>query len=243
MAVKEITYKNKRLKLGYDIVNPNSDIGILVLHGWGSSRDIMKKLFKDSFGDYRQTYLDLPGFGNSSSGDLVLTSQDYAYIVKIFLRAVGLKPTAIIGHSFGGKVATLLNPDILVLLSSAGIRVEKPLAVKAKIALFKFLKSIGLSDTFRGMFVADDAKGMSQSMYETFKSVVDEDFEKIFSNYRGRALIFWGKDDTATPPFTGEKIASLIQNSKFYLLDGDHYFFINHKELIAEKIIEELKRY
>ncbi len=104
MAVKEITYKNKRLKLGYDIVNPNSDIGILVLHGWGSSRDIMKKLFKDSFGDYRQTYLDLPGFGNSSSGDLVLTSQDYAYIVKIFLRAVGLKPTAIIGHSFGGKV-------------------------------------------------------------------------------------------------------------------------------------------
>ncbi len=63
----------------------------------------MKNLFKDTFGRYRQTYLDLPGFGNSSSGDLVLTSQDYAYIVKIFLRAVGLKPTAIIGHSFGGK--------------------------------------------------------------------------------------------------------------------------------------------
>ncbi len=43
MAVKEITYKNKRLKLGYDIVNPNSDIGILVLHGWGSSRDISEE--------------------------------------------------------------------------------------------------------------------------------------------------------------------------------------------------------
>ncbi len=64
--------------------------------------------------------------------------------------------------------------------------------------------------------------------------------ERIFSKYRGRPLIFRGKDDTATPPFTGEKIASLIQNSKFYLLDGDHYFFINHKDFIAGELMGEL---
>ncbi len=51
---------------------------------------------------------------------------------------------------------------------------------------------------------------------------------------------FGEKDDTATPPFTGEKIASLIQNSKFYLLDGDHYFFINHKDFIAGELMGEL---
>jgi len=108
MAQKEIIYKNKKLKLSYEIINPNSDIGILVLHGWGSNKDIMKNCFKDSFRGYRHTYLDLAGFGKSSNGDLILTTQDYAYIVKIFLRAVGLTPTAIMGHSFGGKVATLL---------------------------------------------------------------------------------------------------------------------------------------
>jgi len=241
MAQKEIIYKNKRLKLSYEIVNPNSDIGILVLHGWGSNKDIMRNCFKDSFRGYRQTYLDLPGFGKSDNGDLILTTQDYAYIVKIFLRAVGLSPTVIVGHSFGGKVAILLNPEILVLLSSAGIRVKKPLKVRVKIALFKLFKPIGISK-LRGLFIADDAKGMSHSMYETFKNVVDEDFEEIFARYNKRALLFWGKDDTATPPFTGEKIASLIKNSKLYILDGDHYFFIYHKDFIAKKIMEELER-
>jgi pimeloyl-ACP methyl ester carboxylesterase len=200
----------------------------------------MKNCFKDSFRGYRHTYLDLAGFGKSSNGDLILTTQDYAYIVKIFLRAVGLTPTAIMGHSFGGKVATLLNPELLVLLSSAGIRVKKPLSVRAKIALFKLLKPFG-GDKIKNLFVSNDAKGMSHSMYETFKNVVDEDFEEIFAKYRGRALIFWGKDDTATPLFAGEKIASLIKNSKFYPLDGDHYFFVYHKDFIARKIMEELE--
>jgi len=36
-----------------------------------------------------------------------------AYLVKIFLRAVGLKPTAIIGHSFGGKGCHILNPGYI----------------------------------------------------------------------------------------------------------------------------------
>jgi len=127
----------------------------------------------------------------------------------------------------------------LVLLSSAGIRVKKPLSVRAKIALFKLLKPFG-GDKIKNLFVSNDAKGMSHSMYETFKNVVDEDFEEIFAKYRGRALIFWGKDDTATPLFAGEKIASLIKNSKFYPLDGDHYFFVYHKDFIARKIMEEL---
>jgi len=241
MAVKEITYKNKKLRLSYEIVNPNSNIGILVLHGWGSNKDIMKRSFGGSFGKYRQTYLDLVGFGKSDNGDLILTTQDYAYIVQIFLRAVGLTPTAIIGHSFGGKIATLLNPKLLVLLSSAGIKIKKPLKVRAKIALFKLLKPFGIAK-LRGLFVADDAKGISHSMYETFKNVVDEDFKDIFARYKGRALIFWGKEDRATPLFAGEKIASLIKNSEFYPLDGDHYFFIYHKDFIAKKIMGELEK-
>ena len=241
MAVKEITYKNKRLRLSYEILNPNSKVGILILHGWGSNKEIMRKSFGDKFKGYRHTYLDLPGFGKSDNGDLILTTQDYAYIVQIFLRSVGLNPTAIIGHSFGGKVATLLNPKLLILLSSAGIVVKKPLKVRAKIALFKLLKPFGIAK-LRGLFVADDAKGMSHSMYETFKNVVDEDFEEIFAKYKGRALIFWGKDDKATPLFAGEKIASLIKDSKFYPLDGDHYFFVYHKDFIAKKIMEELEK-
>jgi len=240
MAIKEIEYKKKSFKLSYELVNPNSKKGILILHGWGSSKEIMKQAFDKKFAEYRVTYLDLPGFGGSSN-DMILTTVDYAFIVKLFIKAVGLNPTVIMGHSFGGKVATLLNPSYLVLLSSAGVVTVKPWSVKLKIATFKFLKPLGMK-RIRELFVSPDAQGMSHEMYETFKNVVDEDFEHEFANYKNRALCFWGKDDTATPLYTGEKIAKMIKNSKFYPLNGDHFFFLQEAQFIADEIKKDLDR-
>ena len=54
-----------------------------------------------------------------------------------------------------------------------------------------------------------------------------------FAKSKSKALCFWGKEDTATPLYTGEKIAGLIENSEFYPLDGDHFFFLTHKDFIA----------
>lgn len=93
----------------------------------------------------------------------------------------------------------------------------------------------------RELFVSLDAQGMSHVMYETFKNVVDEDFEVEFSKSQSKALCFWGKEDTATPLYTGEKIAKLIKNSLFYPLEGDHYFFLKHKDLIAQEITKQCK--
>jgi len=240
MAIKEITYKKRPFKLSYEILNPNAKTGILILHGWGSNKEIMKQAFGKEFKNYRQTYLDLPGFGGSNN-EMILTTEDYAFIVRLFIKAIGLNPTIIMGHSFGGKVATFLNPDYLVLLSSAGIKTVKPWSVKIKIATFKLLKPLGFAK-IRELFVAPDAKGMSHEMYETFKNVVDEDFEAQFAEYKKHALLFWGKEDTATPLYTGEKIHDLIPNSHFYPLDGDHFFFLKHAKFIAEEIISKVAR-
>ena len=73
-------------------------------------------------------------------------------------------------------------------------------------------------------------------MYETFKNVVDEDFREEFNKYGGDALIFWGEQDTATPLYTGKEIASLIQSSILYTLNGDHFFFLKHAKFISNEI-------
>ncbi|MBD3842265.1 MAG: hypothetical protein IE909_10340 [Campylobacterales bacterium] len=70
--------------------------------------------------------------------------------------------------------------------------------------------------------------------------VVNENFEPSFAQYDGRALLFWGKADTATPLYTGEKISQIIKNSQLYPLDGDHYFFLNHAKFIADTIMHEI---
>jgi len=239
MASKEITYKEHSFQLSYEIVNPAEKETLLVLHGWGSNKEIMKQAFGKLLGDYKHIYLDMPGFGKSNN-DMILTTEDYAYIVQLFLDTLGVTPKIAMGHSFGGKVSTLLNTPCLVLLSSAGVVTEKPWSVKIKIATFKLLKPLGIKK-MRDLFRSSDVKDMSHEMYETFKNVVDEDFEASFAKSKSKALCFWGKEDTATPLYTGEKIAGLIADSRFYPLDGDHFFFLKHAPFIAQTITEQCK--
>ena len=230
MAAKEVKYGGKIYRISYEIVNPaNKDVA-LFLHGWGANKEIMKKAFGTYFKDFRHVYVDMPGFGASSMHG-ALATKDYAKIMKSFLEELGASPKIIFGHSFGGKVATLLNPEYLALLSSAGIVAKKPLWVRFKIALFKFLKLFGLGFLYK-FFATKDVKGMSKTMYETLKNVVDEDFSSKFADFGGKAFIFWGEEDKATPLKSGERVSRLIKNSEFHALKGDHFFFLLHARYI-----------
>jgi len=238
MASRTVQYKDHSFTLSYELVNPAQEQAILILHGWGSNKEIMKQAFGAKFSDFKHIYVDMPGFGRSEN-EVILTTEDYAHIMQLFLEDLSIKPEIAMGHSFGGKVATLLATPCLVLLSSAGIVTQKPWSIKLKIATVKFLKPLGMKK-IRSLFVAPDAQGMSHEMYETFKNVVDEDFESRFAQSQSKALLFWGKEDTATPLYTGELIASLIPGSQFYPLDGDHFFFLKHADFIEEKVLKAL---
>ena len=237
MAGRTVVYQGTPFELSYELLHPSAERTILWLHGWGSNKELMKQAFGRLLPDWRHCYLDLPGFGKSPN-DRFLTTEDYAAIVRAFLAELGIEPEVIAGHSFGGKVATLLDPPCLVLLSSSGVLVPKPLSVRARIALFKLLKPLGFG-RLRSLFASADVQGMNPGMYETFKGVVNEAFEENFSKVMGRALLFWGREDTATPLWTGERIAELIgEQATFVPMEGDHYFFLRpaNAERIAETI-------
>lgn len=232
MAVKTVTAGQKSFDIAYDVKNSGKEREILFLHGWGSDKEVMKLAFANLFKDYSLIFVDMPGFGKSENRH-ILTTNDYAEIMRAFLADAPFSPFAIFGHSFGGKVAALLSPPVLCLLSSAGIVEPKPLKVRLKIKLFKLLKKF-FGDSMYSIFATKDAAGMPKNMYETLKNVVDEDFSSIFRAYQGKALIFWGREDRATSLKSGELIASLIQDSRFFALDGDHYFFLKTSKNIEE---------
>lgn len=234
MAKKTISYKEYEFDISYEILNPKSSVDFVVLHGWGSNKGLMKQAFGNYLNDFRHIYIDLPGFGNSTA-PISLNSYDYANILNIFFETLHVKKDIIAGHSFGGKVATLLEPKLLVLLSSAGIYLPKPFSIKAKIFFYKILKTFGLSK-FREFFVAEDAKKLSPQMYETFKTVVNEDFSEVFKKFPSKALICWGENDDATPLKAGLMISEYIKDSEFIKYNGDHYFFLNHSKDIANEI-------
>jgi non-heme chloroperoxidase len=220
--------------INYELYNLDKDNPIIFLHGWGSNKEVMK-VFKDEFENNKLLFIDMPGFGKSKT-DEVWTTQKYAKKLDEFLKELNIEKFCIVGHSFGGKVATLLNPKYLVLLSSAGIVEEKSLKVKIKIKLFKLLKPFR-GNKIRKFFVSNDVKEMSENMYQTFKNVVDEDFSKNFENYKGKAIVFGGDKDTAVSPESNKKISNLLK-SKLIMLSGNHYFFLNNKnkKIISKKI-------
>lgn len=129
----------------------------------------------------------------------------------------------------------LPNPPHLVLLSSAGLLKKQSVKVRLKIKFAKIARIFHLKAKF---LISADAKGLSQNMYDTFKIVVREDFSERFALLGAnqskntiknppKTLIFWGKDDEAVPLYLGKKMHSLIKDSSFFALKGDHFFFLD----------------
>ena len=236
MAVKSIQHKQHTFDISYEILNPEAKVDLIILHGWGSNKTIMKNSFGSEMDGFRHIYVDLPGFGKSTC-PMALTTADVARVVELFMIHINASKDIILGHSFGGKVALLLDPKVLVLVASAGIYIPKPLTIQLKIAATKFFNLFGLSK-FRSLFIAEDAKKLSKQMYETFKNVVNENFAKEFSHYKGKALICFGTEDTATPLSSGKKMHSLIKDSKLEVYEGDHFFFTKHSKEISARVQE-----
>lgn len=234
MAIKQVRYNQNIFDISYEIINPKEKVDLIILHGWGSDKNLMKQSFSSYMKGFRHIYIDLPGFGNSTCSN-ALNTADVARIVELLMIYINASKDIVLGHSFGGKVALLLEPKVLVLLGSAGIYIPKSLKVRSKIALFKVLKIFGFT-ALRSLFVADDAKALSEPMYETFKTVVNEDFTYEFSHFTSKALLCWGKDDTATPLSSAKKINKLIEDSSLKVYDGDHYFFMKHAQEVSAEV-------
>ena len=127
------------------------------------------------------------------------------------------------------------NPPHLVLLSSAGLLKKQSVKVRLKIKFAKIARIFHLKAKF---LISADAKGLSQNMYDTFKIVVREDFSERFALLGAnqskntiknppKTLIFWGKNDEAVPLYLGTKMHSLIKDSAFFALSGNHFFFLD----------------
>lgn len=239
MARRRVTYQGREFEIAYDFCDRHVNKNLVFLHGWGSSKELMQVAFKSYFSGYNHFYLDLPGFGKSPNSTF-LTPKDYAQIVDAFFHSLQIGPDIAIGHSFGGKVATLCHSKHLVLLSSAGILIPKSLKTRLKIRLAKCLKALGLQRALL-MLKSPDARNLNTAMYEVFKYTVQENFEAPFRACQKQTLILWGQEDATTPLEAGKKIAKLVPYNRFVSLKGDHYFFLKQGALVEEHCAQYLE--
>jgi pimeloyl-ACP methyl ester carboxylesterase len=186
--------------------------------------------------------VDLPGFGESNNPPTAWGTVEYAELVRELMDALGLHTAAVIGHSFGGRVAIRLavgHPERvtkLVLVNCAGIRPKRKPKYYARFALAKLGKA---AERFGGRAGARlrarilertaSADYLSAgALRGTFVRVVNEDLRDQLPHVAVPTLLIWGDQDRATPLVDGKLMETLIPDSGLVVFKGaGHYSYVD----------------
>ena len=222
---------------------------LVFIHGWGASSKIFEPLFYYLKNDFKIFTVDLPGFGKTPI-EKTMMLKDYADFVHKFLKDNKIEQPIIIGHSFGGAVATklaLLYPDSiskLILVDASAIR--KP-NLKTKLfgkaaGILKYFISKKARKTILKFFkldASDYALIANPLLKETFKNLIKENLAPELPLIKIPALAIWGNKDAETPIEEGQKIAALIPNAKLAIIkDVGHFPFLEKPEEFIKLIRE-----
>lgn len=251
--------KLNELSINYRDVGNGASV-VLLLHGWGSHIGNFRQLETILAKNFRVVSLDLPGFGATSVPVSVWSLQDYVHFVKSFMQALNLERPAILGHSFGGRIAICLGEQNLasriILANSAGVLPKKSFIKRAKVLLYKFAKYFLLVlpqslrtfvlEYLQRKFGASDYRNASPIMRKILVKVVNEDLTGKMPHITAPTLLIWGKNDTVTSLEEQAKIMEqTIPNSGLVVIEGaGHYSFLDKPvefALIAESFLKRAK--
>jgi pimeloyl-ACP methyl ester carboxylesterase len=215
---------------------------VLLLHGWGSSLDSFKHLEKHLAPNFRVLLLDLPGFGGSEPPPTAWSLTDYVELVKAFMSKLDLVNPAVVGHSFGGRIAICLGAQgllsKLILASSAGVRPRRKPQYYIKVYSYKAAKHLlnlapqklrsALLEKLQQRFGSSDYRNASPILRKTLVNVVNEDLSRLLPDIKVPTLLLWGENDADTPLYQAKIMEKKIPDAGLVVLkDAGHYSFLD----------------
>lgn len=225
------------VRVNYEIVGKGPTV--LLLHGWGGCIGSMAPIRDSLKRSYRVITVDLPGFGLSERPPAVWGSAEYGAAIAELLRETDTPQTvAVIGHSFGGKVAirlALANPGItrsLVLVGTPGVRL--PLSPKAarRVATVKRARAVAphlpgpLRRWLEGRLItlgSEDYRNAGE-MRPILVKTVNEDLREVLPGIAVPTLLVWGALDDAAPLEIGRQMEQLIRGAGLVVLEKSGHF-------------------
>lgn len=235
-----------------------SNKNIVILPGWGNTRNTFNYLISSLKENYTIYILDYLGFGNSPFPNTNLTIYDYTKLIISFIKDNNIYKPTIISHSFGGRIATLiagyykLKINKLIMIDVAPIKHRKSIFKLIKQYIYKFLNKLSfiLPNKLKkkylqkliNIFGSSDYKNISVNMRQTFKNIVNEDLKKYLKNINNETLLIWGENDIDTPLSDGKIINKEINNSALIVIpNSGHFSYLDYPILISNIIKEFLK--
>ena len=234
--------------LHIEMSGPDTGDPLLLLHGWGSSAQLMRPL-ADALSDTHRIYnVDLPGHGHSPPPPEPWGVPEHAALMQSLINdRIGGGPVTVVGHSNGGRIALYmastpaLKPliDRLVLISPSGITPERSWRVRLRSGMAKALKAPfdhlpdplhdPAMDWLRHSLVwralgSSDYNALDGVMRETFVRTVNHHLDGPVHRIEVPTLIFWGDQDTAVSRRQMEFLEDAIEDAGLVVLEGaGHY--------------------
>lgn len=237
-----------KLQIYYQKTGKGKDL--IMLHGWGQDVSTFWSSVEFLQNNFTLWLIDLPGFGRSEVPKKAFDSNDYAKIIKDFIKINSIKKPSVLGHSFGGKVALNLSAnyanliDKLIIVGASGIEPDFSLKSNliyplAKIIHYLIPDVFNIKSIIRTKFYKRlesdyiDAGVMKESLLKTLK----EDLTSQLSKIENQTLIIWGDEDKAVPLKYGIRMYQKIKNSKIVIVEGKgHFLHVHDPERFANYV-------
>ena len=186
---------------------------ILWLHGWGrSSTDFSAAAEILARSGVPSVALDLPGFGASPLPSVAGGARMYADLLAPVVREIfGDTPLVVVGHSFGGRVATVMaarHPEMFsnLVLTGAPLMAREggprrsPWAYRAikKLAALGFVSSVRL-ERAKQKYGSADYRAASGQLRDILVATVGESYEAEVALITAPTTLLWGADDHDVP--------------------------------------------
>ena len=244
-------FKYKDIEIYYETYG-NSKKSILILPGWGNTRDTFNNIINLLKDKYKIYIIDYPFFGNSPLPNKELTIYDYSELIYNFIKHNNINNPIIIAHSFGGRIASILSNRIkinkLILIDVAGIK-RFNLKVFIRTRVYKILKKLTyllpkhiqlkVRNKLLKKFSSNDYLNIPSIMKKTFQNIIKEDLRKYYKSINTETLIIWGEKDIDTPLKDALYLNKVIKNSGLIVFNNSSHFSYLDNSYLTNKILEK----